>query len=136
METFNQIVLYFFAPNPGSAFEYYYAVIALIVVFILLTFGVYYFAVKNKEDKAFKKLFRNYPTKFIILAVLLALYLFIRMNNVPFFSMRFMLYILLASSAYVIYSSVMTFTKKYPDEKTRREKRLEINKYIPRKKKT
>lgn len=135
METFNQIVLYFFSPNPGRQFEYQYLVLAVIVFFILLTLGVYYYALKNKEDKAFKKLFRNFPTKFIIMAVLLAGYLFIRYYGVPFFSMRFMLYVLLASSIYIIYSAVETFRKKYPEEKGRREKRLEMNKYIPRKKK-
>ncbi len=135
MNTFNQIILYFFSPNPGRAFEYYYAIGALILVFFLLTFGIYFYATKHKEDKAFKKLFRNYPTKFVILAVLLAMYLFIRYNNVPFFSMRFMMYILLISSAYVIYAVIMTFYKKYPEEKNRREKRLEQNKYIPKKKK-
>lgn len=134
METLNQIVLYFFSPNPGRVFNYYILIGALITLFILLTVLVYLYVRKNKEDKAFKKLFRNYPTKFLILAGLLGIYLILRYNYVPFFSMRILLYVLLGSSVYVIYAAIHTYLKKYPEEKERREKRMELNKYIPRKK--
>ncbi len=135
MDTINKFILYFFSPNPGRNFEYYWALGAIILVFIILTGLIYYYALKNKDDKAFKKLFRNYPTKFIILAVLFAAYILVRYNYVPFFSMRFLMYILLISSVFVLYNSYITYFKKYPEEKKRREKRLQINKYIPKKKK-
>ncbi len=135
MDTINKIILYFFTPNPGRNFEYYWALGAIILLFIILTGLIYYYALKNKEDKAFKKMFRNYPTKFIILAVLLGGYMLVRYNYVPFFSMRFLMYILLISGGYVLYNAYLTYFKKYPDEKERREKRLEMNKYVPKKKK-
>lgn len=135
MDTINKIILYFFSPNPGRNFEYYWALGAIILLFIILTGLIYYYALKNKDDKAFKKLFRNYPTKFIILAVLFGVYMVVRYNYVPFFSMRILMYILLISGGYVLYNVYLTYFKKYPEEKKRREKRLEMNKYIPKKKK-
>lgn len=135
MSTFNKIVIFFFSPTPSGVFNYYYPIGALIILFIAVTLAIYFYSIKNKKDKAFKKQFRNYPTKFIILAVLLTSYLFLRYYSVPFFSMRFMLTILLISSGIVIYTAIITLYKKYPEEKSLRIKREEQNKYISKKRK-
>ena len=135
MDIVNQTILYFFSPNPGREFQYYILLGILIAIFIALTVLIYLYAKKHKDDKAFKKLFRNYPTKFIILAVLLGLYMLLRYNGVPFFSMRFLLYILIGSCIFVVAMAVKTYLKKYPEEKKRRDDRMALNKYIPKKKK-
>lgn len=135
MNFINQVILYFFTPNPGRTFGYYILVEAIIIILLGLALAVFLYSRKHKDDKAFKKLFRNFPTKFIIIAVLLGLYLLCRYYLVAFFSMRFMLYILIGATIYVVYSATYTYFKKYPIEKKQREERIEHNKYIPRKKK-
>lgn len=135
MDLFNQIIIYFFAPSPGRLFQYYIIIGVLIAILIILSVLIFLNSKKHKDDKAFRKLFRNFPTKFIIIASLLGLYLLFRYNYVAFFSMRFLLYILVGSAIYVIYLCTYTYIKKYPAEKKFREERMEQNKYIPRKKK-
>jgi hypothetical protein len=49
--------------------------------------------------------------------------------------MRFLMYILLGTAIYVVFSATYAYLKKYPAEKQLREQRMEKNKYIPRKKK-
>lgn len=129
MQTLNNFILYLFNPSPGRSFEYYYFIGAIIAILIILGITLYIYIKKNRDDKTFRKLFKKYPSKLWTLAVLLALYLFIRYNYVPFFSMRFLLYILLAVTVYRGYQITNTYLKIYPEAKKDREKRHNQNRY-------
>lgn len=135
MNTFNNIVLYFFNPAPGRDFLYYIPLAIIVALLAGLGIAIILRIKKNKQDKSFKKLFREFPTKLFLLAGLLAGYLFFRYYYVPFFSMRLFLCLILALSAYVIFKIVRTYQIAYPAEKTHRSHRLELNKWIPKKKK-
>jgi len=133
METFNSIILYFFSPLPGSNFLYYVPIGILIV---LLLSGSIFLSVKTKkgkEDKAFRKTFRSFPGKLQLLSFLLALYLLFRYYYVPFFSMRFLLLVLLFSTAFVLYLLLKAYRQVYPVEKEKRMVRNEKNTYLPSK---
>ncbi len=132
MQTINQFFLYFFQ-SPPSAFQYAMALWVYVVLLIGAAVGIVVMIKKNKEDKAFKKVFRNFPTKLVTIGVLLAFYLLSREYSIPLLSMRIMLAVILAVSVYVDYTLVMAYLKKYPEEKKFRHDREQINKYIPHK---
>lgn len=137
MQKFNDLVLYFFHPSPGRSFEYYYFIGALIAILVVLAIVLHIYIKKmNREDKTFRKLFKRYPSRLWTLAVLFTLYLLIRYNFVPFFSMRFLLYILLGVTVYLGYQMINTYLKIYPEAKKLREKQHEQNRYRIKKKKS
>lgn len=135
MQTINNIILYFFNPVPGTHFNYYPVIIGIIVILVALSIFIPIHIKRNKDDKAFKKLFRVYPSKLQLVGIIFTLYVLSRLYSVPFFSMRFMLYILLGVTAFLIYHMVKTYLNKYPEEKKRRNERDERNKYLVKKKK-
>lgn len=135
MQTLNDIILHFFNPIPGQNFQYYIPLYILIAILIILAAGIIVFSKRSKDNKAFKKLFRSYPSKLGIIAGLFIVYVSVRYYSVAFFSMRFLLYVLIAITIYIFYSMIKTYISKYPEEKKRREERNELNKYIPSKKK-
>lgn len=134
METFNQIVLYFFSPLPGREFLYYIPITILILGLFILSLYLSVYSRKHKDNKAFKKTFRSYPGKLQLMAVLLGIYGLLRYYYVPLFSMRFLLYVLVAITIYVLYSLIQAYRKKYPMEKDRRITRASMNEYLPKKK--
>jgi phosphatidylserine synthase len=135
MEAFNQIILYFFSPLPGREFTYYIPLIILIVALLITSIYIPLYIKNHKEDKGFKKVFRGYPATLQLMAFLLALYTLFRYYYVPFFSMRFLLYLLIIVTGYLIYSLIRAYYKKYPAEKEMRQYRKIHNEYIPSKKK-
>lgn len=135
MQFFNDLLIYLFHPNPGKAFQYYYFVGTLVVLLAALGIFIHVYIKKSREDKSFRKLFRRYPSKLWTLAISLGLYLLIRYNQVPFFSMRFLFYVLLALTIYLLYLMINTYLKSYPAEKKRREERTDQNRYMMKQKK-
>lgn len=135
MQTINDIISYVFHPNPGRSFSYYIVLLALIVFFLGFSIFLKIYIKKNKNDKAFKKLFRNYPGRFQLVTLFLILYLFFRYYAVVFLSMRIFLYIILLSGVMVIYAMGNAYLKKYPMEKKRYEEQNVKNKYLPGKRK-
>lgn len=132
---FNDFLIYLFTPTPGRAFQYYNFIIILVVMMLVLGIGLRLYIKKNREDKPFRKLFKKYPSKLWTLAVLFALYLAVRYYYIPFFSMRFLMYLLLGATVYLGYQMINTYLNTYPAEKKLREKRGEENRYIIKKKK-
>jgi len=135
MNTFNSIILYFFNPAPGRDFLYYIPLAIFAALLAGIGIAIILRIKKNKQDKSFKKLFRGFPSKLFLLAGLIVVYLFFRYYYVTFFSMRFLLCLVMAVSAYFIFVLIKTYKKNYPAEKSLRTQRLEKNKWIPKKKK-
>lgn len=122
MQMFNSFFIYLFSPTPGRAFQYYNFIVILIVVLTILGIVLRVYIRKNRDDKPFRKLFKKFPSKLWILAILFTLYLLVRHYYVPFFSMRFLLYILLGATIYLAYKIINIYLKTYPEEKKLREK--------------
>lgn len=135
MQMFNSFFIYLFSPTPGRAFQYYNFIVILIVVLTILGIVLRVYIRKNRDDKPFRKLFKKFPSKLWILAILFTLYLLVRHYYVPFFSMRFLLYILLGATIYLAYKIINIYLKTYPEEKKLREKRHDQNRYTIKKKK-
>jgi len=139
MNTLNNIIIYLFNPTPGRSFAYYYFISTLIVVLFLLGLFLKLYIKKNKEDKTFKKLFKQEPKKLWYLTIILLVYLFVRYYYVPFFSMRMLLFITIGVIIYKAYQLINIYLKLYPAEKKLREEKLEKKKYSikrkPKKKK-
>lgn len=135
MQTLTNLITYVFHPNPGRTFSYY--IILIILIALMLGFSVFLriHIKKNKEDKAFKRLFRDFPGKLQLISFFLIIYLFFRYYSAVFLSMRIFLYMILLSTACVIYMMVNAYLKKYPLEKKRHEEQISRNKYLPGKKK-
>jgi heme O synthase-like polyprenyltransferase len=135
METFNNIIIYIFSPAPGRVFGYYYYITALIIILLVVAAGIKTYAKKNKDNKAFRKLFKSYPSKLILIAAILAIYLPARYYHIPFFSMRFLFYATIVVTMLLFVKIGVTWFKKYPAEKKKRDERATRNKYIIKKKK-
>ena len=103
MDTINNIILYFFNPIPGASFQYYIPLYVLTAILIIVAAGIIVYSKRNKDNKAFKKLFKTYPSKFGIIAGLFIVYLSLRYYSVAFFSMRFLLYLLVGITIYLFY---------------------------------
>lgn len=131
MKIFTNLISYLFNPNPGRIFSYY--VILIIVAVGLLAFSIFLrlHLKKYKEDKAFKRLFRGFPKKLQIIALLLIAYLFFRYYTVGFISMRILLYLILAGAAWILYRMAYSYFKKYPPAKKEHERQMAMNKYLP-----
>lgn len=117
MQTLNNFILYFFLPVPGRTFQYYTFVGVLIAILAVLGIILAIYIKKNREDKAFRKLFKKFPRKLWTMAILLGLYLVVRYNYVPMLSMRLFFYILLGLTVYLFYQIINAYLKAYPELK-------------------
>jgi amino acid transporter len=131
MDTFYKLLSYVFNPAPGRSFGYYivFGIIAGLCLALAIFLKIY--IKKNKEDKAFRRIFKRFPTRLTYLSVILAAYLFFRYYAVPFLSMRFLLYVILASIIYLFYLLINSYLNKYPLEKKNHEELIAKNKYLP-----
>lgn len=112
-----EIVSYLFSPIPGSLFSYsttlyIYAgalFISAILIKVLITI--------KKNNKALKKVLRVTPSEFIWSAIILVILTASRTKGVPYLSMRFLLFIILALSFFYIGLTIYKMIKKYPEMK-------------------
>ena len=119
MQSIKSFFLYLFDRSPGSAFSYYY--LMMIIVAVLIIGGIVFSQVyknRKKHDFAFKRLFKNTASRSVLLGVLLLVLTLIRYENIPYFSMRILLYISLLLVAYFIYKTIYAFKKDYPRERS------------------
>jgi amino acid transporter len=120
MNTFNNIIYYFFSANPGKTFTYSFLIIAIAILLIGLAIAIKYTIFKHKEDKPFRKIFKPWVPGLVTIAILLLLYIFFRSNQVPMLSMRFFLYLLVAISIYQFAGITYAYTKTYPELKAKK----------------
>ncbi len=133
MNIINTVLTYFFEPLPSGRFEYMYFFIILAIVLIVASIGLRLYLRRHKGDKIFRKLFRPLPGKLQTMGIIFGLYVVARYERMPFLSMRFLNYILLAVLLYLLIKYGKTYFKIYPAEKKHHQKQLELNKYLPRK---
>lgn len=141
MEYISSTFKYLFNSNPGTAFKYYIPLLILASVLVIssIAFSAYY-KKRKKVDFAFKRLFKSLSNRLILFGILLFILIAVRYENIPYFSMRIWLYILLLVLLYFVYRYLKVCTVKYPKERinadTKRQYvKKEENKYLPNKKK-
>lgn len=127
------ILQYFFDPLPPGPFKFMYVFIALAGLCFLGAIGLKVFLKQQKEDKIFKKLFRDLPGKLLVIGTMEGLYVLVRYERMPYLSMRFINDLILAYALYVVVRYVQMYFKIYPAEKKHHEHQLKMNKYLPRK---
>lgn len=141
MEYIKSFFSYFFTSNPGTAFSYYIPVLILSAVLILgsLIFSQYY-KKKKKTDFAFKRLFKNLSSRMVLFGILFLILVAFRYENIPYFSMRILLYLTALIFLYFVYRYIKIYIVKYPKEKENSQLKQHVdkkeeNKYLPNKKK-
>jgi hypothetical protein len=130
---------YIFNSLPGPTFSYYYELVILAGLLILGSFFLknYYKKRVQERDFAFKKLYKKAPNRMIYLAIGLLFLVLVRYENIPYFSMRFLLYLyMLALVAYLGYQAYKYF-KTYPIQRDKLESKPKVEnvkmKYLPNK---
>lgn len=141
MEFIKSAVEYLFSRNPGPQFKFYIPLIILIVVLFLssIVFAVIY-KNKKKTDFAFKHLFKKTANRLFWIGSLFLFLVLIRYENIPYFSMRILIYLSLLLLIYFTFKTAKTFFKDYPREKLNAQSKIGIHEhhelqYLPNKKK-
>jgi len=142
METIKNLLFYFFNPAPGQDFQYYIPI--SILVFILIGGSIIFARIykkKRKNDFAFKRVFKKTSKRLFLIGLLFLILALLRYENIPYFSMRFWLYLSSLLLAFFIYKTIKCYKKEYPKEKesikinlSSKVKKSENN-YLPNKKK-
>lgn len=139
METITSFLKYLFAISPGQEFKFYLPL--LIFIGLLLIASMVFSKIhhkKKKTDFAFKKLFRKVSTILVIFAFLNLFYVAVRYENIPYFSMRFIFYLINLLFLYLIYRYIRIYRLDYPRERENAKrviKKTDENQYLPHKKK-
>ncbi|MFH1720744.1 MAG: hypothetical protein ABH856_04010 [Patescibacteria group bacterium] len=104
---------YLFTPIPGSHFEYYTAFLIAAAALFLAGFILNRMMTKNK---ALKKSIKTTPKLLTWSGILLALFLAFRYERIPYFSMRFIFFVLLALIALAVVRGIYLYVKRYKKE--------------------
>lgn len=112
MNTIVEFLNYFFSFNPGPAFANQWIYWLLIGISTLLAFYLVYLLRTNKSDKTLKRSIKKYPSRLLLINILIMLYIFLRTSNVQVFSMRIIVYLLIAWLLWTIYQVYRNYFSK------------------------
>lgn len=112
-----QALSYLFSPVPGSAFNYSTLVMIFAGILIVIAIAVKILIHVNKSNKALRKVYRTMPGHFIWIGIALIVLTTSRTNGIPYLSMRFLLYVTLLISLYLVAINIYRFFTKYPEMK-------------------
>lgn len=130
METLNNLFIYLTRINPSHTFNFYLPLTIFVVILAGFSIGLRFYLKKHKKNKPLKRLFKRYPSKIFNCALLLGLYVLSRYYSIAFFSMRLVLYIILAVTAYIIYKMIRAYLKQYPEEQKNYHHQMAKNRYM------
>lgn len=118
MEKVKSIFSYFFTRIPGADFNYYKALIILIIGLIVggIAFSAYY-KLRKKNDPAFKRLFKKTATRLVLFGIMFGLLTLLRYERIPYFSMRIWLYLGTLLFLWFVYRTIRVYKVDYPREK-------------------
>ncbi len=133
MSFFLDALQYLFDPLPVGPFKYLYVLIAVAAISLVASVALRIYLKQQKDDKILRKLFRKLPGKLQIFALTEAVYILVRYERMPYLSIRFLNYIILAYGIFVAVNAAQLYFKVYPAEKKHHEQQLKLNKYLPRK---
>lgn len=124
---------YFFTKIPGSDFNYY---IPLLVVAVLLFLAGIVLKNLSSKNKALRRTLKKTPSHLTWLGIVLALLLAFRYEMIPYFSIRFFLFLTILLILFVVGKCVYLYVKVYPKELSNTEIPKETKKvYLPNKNK-
>ncbi|MBD3331163.1 hypothetical protein GF354_06615 [Candidatus Peregrinibacteria bacterium] len=114
----NTFLNYLFSATPGSQMEFYIplSALALFLVFASIIFSIIY-KNRKKKDFAFKRIFKRTSKTIFFMGFALGIYLLVRYENIPYFSMRLWLYVILLLILFFIGWYTKAYFKDYPKEK-------------------
>lgn len=112
-----EFLSYLFSPYPGSQFNYSNELLVYAGVLIVLGMIIKTILIIKKENKALKKTIRTVPSEFIWSGLILTVVVLSRTSAIPYLSMRFLLYIVVALSFFYIGLLIYRLIKKYPEMK-------------------
>lgn len=117
MEKISTLLRYLFDTTPGSAFGYYIPMLVLSGLLIIagITFTFIYNK-KKKQNFAFKRMFKNTSRNLNLFGLLFLFLIGTRYENIPYFGMRFLLYISLLGLAYMLYKYIKKHQTDYKKE--------------------
>lgn len=128
------VLNYIFTPTPGLYFKYY---IPFLILAGLLFIGGIVLNKMASKNKALRRTFKKTPGQLTWLGIILGLLLAFRYERIPFFSMRFVFFIVLILILVVIVKNIRRYMKVYPIEAGRMNTPKEVKKtYLPNKKKS
>ena len=132
-----QALSYLFSPTPGSTFNYATIIYSYAVALIVIAIALKIIIVVKKKNKAFRRVYKRTPGHFIWIAITLIIFTSSRTNAVPYLSMRFILYITLIISLFLIGYNIYQFFTTYPEIKKlkAKKKKRKAKKYSTKKKK-
>ncbi|MFA7685301.1 MAG: hypothetical protein WCX95_00690 [Candidatus Gracilibacteria bacterium] len=139
MSALKNFFYYFFQAIPGTKFNYYIPIAIFIVLLLVIAIATsVIYRNKKKTDFAFKRLFKNLSKRLILIAILSLVYLLVRYENIPYFSMRIWLYAIIALFLFFAYRYIKAYKVIYPKEKINFEMAHPTKKanssYLPNKK--
>jgi hypothetical protein len=129
-----QILTYLFSFYPGAEFNWFYH----LLVFFVLTFIVSIiisFQIKRSKHSAFKKTFKKFPGHLQVLSIIGILLILMRLGGIGFFSMRALLFVLLAVLLGIIVNGIRKYFIILPKAAVQTVVKKEHNKYLPTAKK-
>lgn len=122
-----------FDPTPPTFSNWSVIFTILSVIFIAGGIALKVYMKMHKEDKAFKRTFRDFPFKLIVQGALLGLYTFLRYSAVAFLSMRVIMIAIIISMIYTGYNMVNAYTKRYPELQKHEKEKAENGKHSMKK---
>jgi amino acid transporter len=139
MDTLLAILKYLFSPVPGPAFQFYNILIAFSILLIIGAVAVsIIYRKRRKYDFAFKRLFKRLSSTMTTFGFLFLFLIAVRYENIPYFAMRFFLYLTALIFLYFVYRYAKKFKVDYPKERENFERNASTGKnqniYLPNKK--
>jgi len=129
METISSILEYFFTSVPGKEFAYYnhfYVFIAILFILSIAFSQIY--KKKKKTDIAFKRLFKKVSSRLMTFAIAFGLLILLRYEQIPYFSIRILLYLTGGLFIYWLFKSLKKYKVTYIKEKRNNESKKTIHK--------
>ena len=132
----DQLLSYLFG-NPGSGFRYYAVLISLysIVLIAAIVTSRYLKHARRTNNPIAKNLFSGAPAHFYYLSFAGFATVIFRYENVPFFSMRALMFVVLILTILFLGKHIYNYYMIYPQERAKYEKRPTQDRYLPKKKK-
>lgn len=117
MEKINTFLKYLFDTTPGSDFGYYIPILVLAGLLIVAGIAIMFiYNKKKRQDFAFKRMFKNTSRNLVLFGILFLFLIGTRYENIPYFGMRFLLYISLLGLAYMLFRYIKTHRTDYKRE--------------------
>lgn len=124
---------YLFEVYPGE-FSFMPFFIGLFVLLFLASLSVDRWMKRHPHHTSLKHLLPGFPEKLRILGVVGLIFLWVRYENLPYFSMRFFFLVFLLYIVWVIGHAIYLYKKRLPQVVAQHHAIKTADKYLPKKK--